>query len=86
MAKNVKDLNPAEYNPRRITKKRLALLGEALKEFGDLSGVTFNIRTQRLVSGHQRVKHLDPGWKAFRGSRPRAGRGRQRGQPDLRGG
>jgi hypothetical protein len=36
----------------------LALLGRAMTEFGDLSGLVFNRRTGHLVSGHQRMKHL----------------------------
>ena len=34
-----------------------------MREFGDLSGIVFNVRTNRLVSGHQRIKKLDPSWK-----------------------
>ncbi len=59
----VKDLKPAEYNPRQISDEKLAMLGKAMKEFGDLSGIVFNRRTGRLVGGHQRIKHLDPKWK-----------------------
>jgi len=29
-----------------------------MKEFGDLSGIVFNIRTQQLVGGHQRIALL----------------------------
>ena len=54
------DLNPAPYNPRKITKDALANLRKSLAEFGDLSGVVFNRRTKRLVGGHQRLKVLDP--------------------------
>ncbi|RQW89955.1 MAG: hypothetical protein EHM79_02290 [Geobacter sp.] len=42
-------LATAEYNPRKISKERLALLRTQLAEFGDLSGIVFNIRTARLV-------------------------------------
>ncbi len=59
----VKDLNPAEYNPRKMTDKKLEMLGKAMTEFGGLSGIVFNRRTGRLVGGHQRIKHLDPGWE-----------------------
>jgi len=56
----VKDLIPAGYNPRKITKMQLDRLKKSLSEFGDLSGIVFNIRTQRLIGGHQRRKFLDP--------------------------
>lgn len=56
----VRDLNPADYNPRLISEARLSQLGKGIAKFGDLSGVTFNRRTGRLVGGHQRIKHLAP--------------------------
>lgn len=58
----VKDLKPAGYNPRKISKEKLAALKKSLEEFGDLSGIVFNIRTQTLIGGHQRAKNLDPSW------------------------
>lgn len=56
----LKDLKPAEYNPRTITDEQLARLKKALHEFGDLSSIVFNRRTGRLVGGHQRLKCLPP--------------------------
>ena len=60
MAKNLtaKDLkqSAADYNPRTITKQELDRLKKAFEEYGDLSGIIRNIRTGRLVGGHQRVK------------------------------
>lgn len=61
-SEKISDLNPAEYNPRRITPKQLEMLGKSMREYGDLSGIVFNIRTRQLIGGHQRVKHLDPTW------------------------
>lgn len=58
----VKDLKPAGYNPRKISKEKLAALKKSLEKFGDLSGIVFNIRTQTLIGGHQRAKNLDPSW------------------------
>ena len=58
----VKNLKPAEYNPRVISAARLKMLGKSLDAFGDLSGVVFNVETEHLVGGHQRLKHLDPEW------------------------
>tara|TARA_Y100000310_G_scaffold90528_3_gene87834 strand:- start:9701 stop:10285 length:585 start_codon:yes stop_codon:yes gene_type:complete len=56
--KTIKELKPAEYNPRKISDKKLALLKKTLKEYGDLSGIVFNNKTGNLVGGHQRLKAL----------------------------
>jgi hypothetical protein len=58
----VSDLAPSQLNPRKILDERLRLLGQSMREYGDLSGVIYNVRTKRLVGGHQRIKHLDPDW------------------------
>jgi len=54
----LKELKPANYNPRKITDEQLSMLKKALEEFGDLSGIVFNRRTGNLVGGHQRLKCL----------------------------
>ena len=41
----VKDLKPAAYNPRKISKEKLAALKKSLEEFGDLFGIVYNTRT-----------------------------------------
>lgn len=51
----LKDLVASPVNPRRIEKDARDRLRKSLEEFGDLSGITFNVRTGRLVSGHQRM-------------------------------
>jgi DNA modification methylase len=59
MIESIEDLAPAPYNPRRkLTKKEASGLAASLKRFGDISGITFNKRTGRLVSGHKRVQML----------------------------
>lgn len=60
MAKKIKDLNPAEYNPRKISDKQLELLDKSMKEYGDLSGIVFNVATGNIIGGHQRTKLLNP--------------------------
>jgi len=52
------DLKPAEYNPRKMSRKQLERLRKSLDEFGDLSGIIYNRRTGNLIGGHQRVKAL----------------------------
>jgi len=42
------------------------MLGKAIKEFGDLSGIVFNLRTGHLVGGHQRIKCFDPEWEIMK--------------------
>jgi DNA modification methylase len=59
----IKDLKPAEYNPRKITGEKLAVLKKALVEFGDLSGIVYNRRARRLIGGHQRIKTFNKEWE-----------------------
>jgi hypothetical protein len=54
----LKSLNPNNKNPRKITDEKLDLLKKSLVEFGDLSGIIFNKRLNRLVGGHQRKKAI----------------------------
>lgn len=58
----VNELTPADYNPRKITDAQLSALAKAMAEFGDLSGIVFNISTGTVIGGHQRIKNLDPEW------------------------
>ena len=58
----VKDLEPAFYNPRKITSERLQMLKESMGKFGDLSGVVVNRSTGNIIGGHQRVKNFDANW------------------------
>lgn len=59
----VKDLRPLKNNPRKITEKKLKMMGKSMREFGDLSGIIFNRQTGNLIAGHQRIKHFDPNWE-----------------------
>ncbi len=56
--KSMEELMPWAENPRTISKEGLQGLKKSMKRFGDLSGIVFNSRTGRLVTGHQRVKGL----------------------------
>lgn len=57
----IADLNPAEYNPRTITKEALRGLQKSIDKFGYLQHVVVNVRDDqnRIISGHQRVKALE---------------------------
>ncbi len=52
------ELTPDSGNPRTITEESLAGLKVSIEDYGDLSGVTFNIRTNHLVAGHQRIRAI----------------------------
>ena len=56
--RSMSDLRADERNPRSITKDALRGLTFSLAEYGDLSGIVFNVQTGELVCGHQRVKAL----------------------------
>lgn len=58
MSLKLSDLKEAKYNPRVISSKRLENLAKSIIQYGDLSGVVFNKRTNTLISGHQRLKTL----------------------------
>lgn len=53
-------LKPQPENPRTITPAKAAQLKKTLLEFGDLSGIVFNKKTQHLVGGHRRVENFSP--------------------------
>jgi hypothetical protein len=55
---HVDGLAPDPDNPRRISPEARAALARSMASFGDLSGIVFNVRTGRLVAGHQRRGEL----------------------------
>lgn len=57
MAK-VKDLTPNKLNPRKISEKKKVGLKKSVEKFGDLGVIVFNVATNELVSGHQRISTL----------------------------
>lgn len=52
-------LNPQPENPRTVTPAKLAQLKKACIEFGDLSGIVFNVKTKHLVGGDKRTRNFD---------------------------
>lgn len=54
--KNFDDLKLNPKNPRTISDHDFQALQDSIREFGDLSGIVFNVTTGQLVGGHQRVK------------------------------
>lgn len=56
--RKLSELAPNEKNPRKVTPEALARLRKSLDELGNLSPVTFNVRTSQVIGGHQRLKCL----------------------------
>lgn len=54
--KNIEDLKPDPKNPRTMSDHDGEALQRSMTKFGDLSCVVFNVRTQQLVGGHQRLE------------------------------
>jgi len=54
----IESLRADPRNPRKISDKAVKGLQRSIHEFGDLSGIVYNTRTDQLVSGHQRVQRL----------------------------
>ena len=59
--KNVSQLLPADYNPRKDLKpgdKEYEKLKRSIEQFGYVEPVIWNSTTSRVVGGHQRLKVL----------------------------
>lgn len=59
--KNIKDLLPADYNPRKDLKPgdpEYEKLKRSIEQFGYVEPVIWNEKTGRVVGGHQRLKVL----------------------------
>lgn len=56
--RKVKDLVPADYNPRTITEKEKADLMSSVVEFGKVVPIVVNtgMRKNNIIGGHQRVQ------------------------------
>lgn len=57
--KDLSELHYADYNPRILSDHMGAALDTSLTTFADISGITFNAKTQTLVTGHQRLRILE---------------------------
>ena len=51
-------LREAPYNPRHMPPERMRRLEHSVRRFGDIAGITFNIRTGNLIAAHQRLAAL----------------------------
>jgi ParB-like chromosome segregation protein Spo0J len=56
ITKKISELQPAKYNPRKISSDALGRLTKSLSELGNLQPITWNAKTGNIVGGHQRLK------------------------------
>lgn len=67
--REIKDLIPAEYNPRHLTNEQATHLEASLKRFGAVDPAIINIHPDRkniIIGGHQRLKTAQRlGWETF---------------------
>lgn len=52
----IADLAPNAANPRKITPARKAQLRKSMEQFGNLSPITWNKTTSRIIGGNQRLE------------------------------
>jgi DNA modification methylase len=57
--KNFADLKADPKNPRKLSEHDGKALKNSLDSFGDLSCIVFNVQTQQLVGGHQRLAIME---------------------------
>jgi len=56
ITKKISEIQPAKYNPRKISSDALGRLTKSLSELGNLQPITWNAKTGNIVGGHQRLK------------------------------
>jgi len=52
------EMNPAEYNPRKISDHAAEGLGKSIDEFGMMVPIVWNERSGNIIGGHQRYDRL----------------------------
>ena len=55
---NIKDIIPAEYNPRKIRDEEFRSLVKSMDEFGVVDPLTVNLKNNTIIGGHQRYNVL----------------------------
>ena len=55
---NIKDIIPAEYNPRKIRDEEFRSLVKSMDEFGVVDPLTVNLKNNTIIGGHQRYSVL----------------------------
>jgi len=54
----IEDIKPAEYNPRKISKKEYKKLSKSISEFGLVDPIIINLKNMHIIGGHQRYDVL----------------------------
>lgn len=54
----IEDIEPAEYNPRKISKKEYKKLSNSISEFGLVDPIIINLKNMHIIGGHQRYDVL----------------------------
>lgn len=52
------DIQPSDYNPRKISQNEMSSLSHNLKEFGLVDPIIINLKNNHIIGGHQRYKVL----------------------------
>lgn len=55
---NIKDITPAEYNPRKMRDEEFRNLVKSMDEFGVVDPLTVNLKNNTIIGGHQRYSVL----------------------------
>lgn len=54
----ITDIEPADYNPRKISKKEYNKLSNSINEFGLVDPIIVNLKNMHIIGGHQRYDVL----------------------------
>ena len=54
----ITDLNPAQYNPRKISNEEYNKLSRSINEFGLVDPIIINLNNNHIIGGHQRYDVL----------------------------
>lgn len=65
---DINEIKPADYNPRRISKKEYNKLKESIDKFGLTDPIIINLKNNTIIGGHQRysiIKNEFPNMKLY---------------------
>ena len=55
---NIKDIIPAEYNPRKISEEEFQKLQYSIENHGIIDPIIINLKNMHIIGGHQRFDVL----------------------------
>ncbi len=65
---DINEIKPADYNPRKISKKEYNKLKESIDKFGLTDPIIINLKNNTIIGGHQRysiIKNEFPNMKLY---------------------